>query len=101
MDKRQLWSPMVMPSWCCAVPAHGAFVASILGDIAVVPAVNPSFVAGSHGCRNLGASSDFLFPAWGGTRILWKEEPVGTVGESSFADTSEKRTRDVTQAVKM
>lgn len=36
----------------------------------------PLSVAAFHGCRNLEARGDFLFPCCGGMGILWKEGPA-------------------------
>lgn len=67
MDKRQLWSPTVVPSWCCACSC--GLLVSIPRDFAVVPAGN-SFLCGWFS-RVQKSWGDFLFPCLG-----WDGDPV-------------------------
>lgn len=74
MDKRQLWLPTVMPSWCCALLAPVDFTVSIPRDIAVVPAVNPSFWGCFSWVQKSWGQQWFSLPLPGvGLGILWKE----------------------------
>lgn len=102
MDKRQLWSATVVPSWCGAVLAHAGHALSVLkgqlqphfpGTSQWYLLLIPLSVAAFHRRRNLEARGDFSLPlpgvGWGscGRKGL---PPKGTAGGTGSADTSEK-----------
>lgn len=102
MDKRQLCSTTVTPSWCCAVLApadhavsvpRGHLRAHLLGTPQWYLLFIPLSVTAFHGCRNLEARCDFslsLPRAGQGSCGRKGLPPTGPAGGNGSADTSEK-----------